>query len=175
MRWEDFFILMNSLELWDLILPKITTLPPNQLMIVRCLVNMQSHSAGRRKVDEQLPTLVRCINKIQSGSSNLQIAIATFFLNLTVTQILQTADNDKCHIITEGLIQFFKWVLDLEACYRSMQAIGNLTKTTFAQETTALLISVDYVMKKITEMTNTTQTENFKKINTIGTALLAAF
>jgi len=57
----------------------------------------------------------------------------------------------------------------------SMQAIGNLTTTSCGQETIAQVVSVDYVMDKLRELTNTPQSENFSKVNSAGQALLAAF
>lgn len=159
----------------DLIMPHLATSAANQLMIVRCFANMMNHSAGRQEIDALLSMLVNRINSIKAGSNNLQIAIATFYLNITTTQTLGIANGEKCRVVAEGIIELLKWALDLEACYRSMQAIGNLTTTPFGQETLALVVSVDYVMDKIRELTNTPQTGSFVKINSIGSALLSSF
>uniref|UniRef100_A0A1A9WEX5 Phospholipase A-2-activating protein n=1 Tax=Glossina brevipalpis TaxID=37001 RepID=A0A1A9WEX5_9MUSC len=175
LRTESIFIILKSLDFMDLILPHLSTSASNQLMIVRCFANMMNHMAGRQEIDALLPTLVNHINGIKTGSNNLQIAIATFYLNVTTTQTLGIANGDKCRVVAEGVIELLKWALDLEACYRSMQAIGNLTTTPFGQETLALVVSVDYVMDKIRELTNTPQTGTFVKVNSIGSALLAAF
>ncbi|XP_073826829.1 phospholipase A2 activator protein isoform X2 [Musca autumnalis] len=174
-RNESIFVLLNSMNFLDALLPHITTSAPNQLMIVRTLANSMNHAAGRKEVDVRLAPLVEHINNIKSGSNNLQIAIATFYLNQTITQTTGLANGDKCRILTEGLIEFLKWASDLEACYRCIQALGNMTTTPFGQETSALVISVDYVMDKLRELTNTPQVETFAKINKAGTALLAAF
>lgn len=174
-RNESIFTLLNSMNLFDCLLPHITTSVPNQLMIIRTLANSMNHAAGRHEVDVRLAPLVEHINGIKAGSNNLQIAIATFYLNETITQTTGLANGDKCRMLTEGLIEFLKWATDLEACYRCMQALGNMTTTPFGQETSALVISVDYVMDKLRELTNTPQVEVFAKINKAGTALLAAF
>uniref|UniRef100_A0A1A9WIT8 PUL domain-containing protein n=1 Tax=Glossina brevipalpis TaxID=37001 RepID=A0A1A9WIT8_9MUSC len=128
-------------------------------MIIRCFANMLNRKAGRQEIDAFLSMLVNHINGIKVGSNNLQIAFVTFYLNVTTTQILGLANGDKC----------------LVACYRSMPAIGNLMTTTFGQETLTLLVSVDYVMDKIRELTNTPQAGSFVKINSIGSTLLATF
>lgn len=174
-RSESVFAVLNSMNFLDALLAHMTTSAPNQLMIIRCLANIMKHEAGRQEVDKRLAHLIKRINGIRTGSNNLQIAIATFYLNLTTTQAKSIASGAKCIRITEGLIEFLKWAIDLEACYRSMQAIGNLTTTPFGQETSALIISVDYVMDKLRELTNTPQTGVFVKINSAGKALLASF
>ena len=174
-RSESVFAVLNSTNFLDALLAHLTTSAANQLMIIRCLANIMKHEAGRQQVDKRLAYLVERINGIKTGSNNLQIAIATFYLNLTITQTKGIANGEKCRMITEGLIESFKWAIDLEACYRSMQAIGNLTTTPFGQETSALIISVDYVMDKLRELTNTPQTGIFVKINSAGKALLSSF
>lgn len=174
-RSESIFTLLNATNFLDHLLPHMTTSLPNQLMIIRCLANSMQHAAGRQQIDARLVSLVEHINNIKTGSINLQIAIASFYLNQTITQTTGLANGDKCRILTEGIIEFLKWATDLEACYRSMQALGNMTTTPFGPETSALVISVDYVMDKLREMTNTPQAGAFAKINTVGKALLAAF
>lgn len=174
-RNEAVFSVLNSMNFLDALLQHITTSAPNQLMIIRCLTNIMKHEAGRQQVDKRLAPLIKHINSIKAGSNNLQIAIATFYLNLTITQTTGLANGEKCRMVTEGLVEFLKWSIDLEACYRSMQAIGNLTTTPFGQEISALVISVDYVMDKLRELTNTPQAGVFAKINSAGTALLQAF
>ncbi|XP_013111115.2 phospholipase A-2-activating protein [Stomoxys calcitrans] len=174
-RNESIFTVLNSMNFLDSLLPHITSSVPNQLMIIRTLANSMKHAAGREQVDSRLAPLVEHINSIKSGSNNLQIAIATFYLNQTVTQTTGLANGNKCRILTEGLIEFLKWATDLEACYRCIQALGNMTTTPFGQETSALVISVDYVMDKLRELTNTPQVEVYSKINKAGSALLAAF
>jgi len=173
-RDESFFKFFNENRFLDCILPHIKSSAGNQLMIIRCLTNMMVHRSGRIQVITILPELIDDINDIKSGSNNLQIAIASFFLNVTIMQTSK-AQEKICHLVTEGVIELMKWALDLEALYRCMQALGNLTTTPFGQKTSAAVISVDFVMDKIREVTSTPQTGNLAKLNTIGKQLIASF
>lgn len=174
-RNEAVFSILNSMNFLDSLLPHITTSAPNQLMIIRCFANIMKHELGRQEVNKHVVHIIEQINRIKGGSNNLQIAIATFYLNQTIAQINGIANGDKCRFVAEGLVEFLKWVVDLEACYRSMQAIGNLTTTPFGQEISAIVISADFVMDKLKTLTNTPQSGGFVKINSAGSALLKAF
>ncbi|XP_022227828.1 phospholipase A-2-activating protein [Drosophila obscura] len=170
-----FSVLSNSHDFLSIVLPQLGGAAANQLMVIRCLANSLTHHTGRQQVESQLPKIIELISGIRAGSANLQIAMATFYLNLTISQTQGVAKSDICYMVTTGVVELLKWAKDLEACYRSMQAIGNLTTTPCGQETIAQVISVDYVMDKLRELTNTPQGENFSKVNSVGQALLAAF
>lgn len=175
-RNESLFSILNSQQNFlNIILPNLNTSAANQLMIIRCLANMMQHEDGRREFETRLKMVIDVVKNIKSGSANLQIAIATFYLNATISQTSGVANAEKCRFIVEGIIELFNWISDLEACYRSFQAIGNLTTSPFGQEISALIISVDNVLDKIRELTNTPQTGAYTKINSAGKALLAAF
>ncbi|XP_030555223.1 phospholipase A-2-activating protein [Drosophila novamexicana] len=170
-----FSLLHNSHNFLNGVLPHLDGTAANQLMVCRCLANALTHTVGRQQIEAQLPQIIELVSCIRAGSPNLQIAIATFYLNLTISQTLGAARPDVCHVTTSGIVELLKWAKDLEAWYRSMQAIGNLTTTQCAQETIAQVVSVDYVMDKLRELTNTPQDENFTKVNLVGQALLAVF
>ncbi|XP_054743311.1 phospholipase A-2-activating protein-like [Anastrepha obliqua] len=174
-RHEGIFTILNSCNFLDTILPKLNTSAANTLMIVRCLVNMMNHEKGRKQIEPRLHTLAAHISEIKSGSPNLQIAIATFYLNATISQTLGVANSESCRVVTEGIVGLLNWAIDLEACYRSIQAIGNLTTTPFGPKAVAIVVSVDNVMDKIRELTNKPQTGAYAKLKSAGTALLAAF
>lgn len=170
-----FSLLHNSYNFLNTVVLQLNGSAANQLMICRCLANALSHSVGRQQIKQQLPQIIELVSSIRAGSANLQIAIATFYLNVTTTQTQEVARPEVCHVTTTGIVELLKWANDLEAWYRAMQAIGNLTTTTCGQETIAQVISVDYVMDKLRELTNTPHDENFTKVNLVGQALLAAF
>lgn len=135
---------------------------------------MMNHEAGRQQINTRLVSLVDHINGIRTGSNNLQIAIATFYLNLAVMQTLSLANCEKCRIITEGLLELLKWSKDLEANYRAMQALGQLTSTCYSQEVAALFVSVDYVVDRLRELTAAQHPPAFGKINDVGKLLFEA-
>lgn len=170
-----FSVLNNTHNFLSIVIPHLAGSAANQLMVIRCLTNSLGHTTGRLHIEKQLPEIIDLVAGIKAGSANLQIAVATFYLNVTISQILGVAKGEVCHVVTSGVVELLKWAKDLEACYRSMQAIGNLTTTPCGQETIAQVISVDYVMDKLRELTNTPQGENFSKVNSVGQALLAAF
>ncbi|XP_062142543.1 phospholipase A-2-activating protein [Drosophila sulfurigaster albostrigata] len=170
-----FSLLQNSHNILSHIVPQLNAAAANQLMVCRCLANALTHAAGRQHIQAQLPQLVELVAGIRAGSPNLQIAIATFYLNVTIAQTQSVASSEVCHLVTSGVLELLKWAKDLEAWYRAMQAIGNLTTTACGQETIAQVVSVDSVMDKLRELTNTPQDENFAKVNVLGQALLAAF
>ncbi|KAM8717735.1 hypothetical protein ACLKA7_004439 [Drosophila subpalustris] len=170
-----FSLLHNSHNFLSYVVPQLSGAAANQLMVCRCLANALTHNVGRRQIEAQLPQIIELVSGIRAGSPNLQIAIATFYLNVTISQIQGAARAEVCHVTTSGVVELLKWAKDLEAWYRSMQAIGNLTTTSCGQETVAQVVSVDNVMDKLRELTNTPQEENFAKVNLVGQALLAAF
>ncbi|KAH8412043.1 hypothetical protein KR222_007523 [Zaprionus bogoriensis] len=170
-----FSLLHNSYNFLASIVPLLSGSAANQLMVCRCLANALSHQPGRQQIESQLPQIIELISGIRAGSANLQIAMATFYLNVTIAQTLAVANGEVCHVTTTGLLELLKWAKDLEAWYRGMQAIGNLTTTPCGQETIAQVVSVDHVMDQLRELTNTPHDENFTKINLVGQALLAAF
>ncbi|XP_030382821.1 phospholipase A-2-activating protein [Scaptodrosophila lebanonensis] len=170
-----FSMLQNGHNIMKIILPQLSGAAANQLMVLRCLANVLTHNTGRQQIETQLPEIIDLVMGIRAGSVNLQIAVATFYLNATISQTLGVTKPAVCHVVTTGIVELLKWASDLEACYRSMQSIGNLTTTPCGQETIAQVVSVDYVMDKLRDLTNTPQSENFAKVNILGQALLASF
>lgn len=156
-------------------MPLMNTNAANQLMILRCFTNMIRHDAGRQELSKYFSVLTECISQIKEGNNNLQIAIASFLLNVTIIE-MATSSEDICRTTTETLIDFLQWVTDMEALYRSMQAIGNLMSTTNAQAVVALIVSTDFLVDKIRKLTEITpKTDALAKVNAISSALLASF
>ncbi|XP_002074268.2 phospholipase A-2-activating protein [Drosophila willistoni] len=175
-RNEAIFSALNtSHNFLNTVLPHLSGSAANQLMVVRCLANALTHQSGRQQIETLFPKIIELVGGIRAGSPNLQIAVSTFYLNVTIAQTMGRTNPDICHAVTTGVVELFKWAKDLESCYRSVVAIGNLTTTSCGQETIAQVVSVDYVMDKLRELTNTPQGENFSKLNSAGQALLAAF
>lgn len=107
------------------LLQQINHLPANQMMGTRCFVNMISHPTGRNIVMEHIRAIVEKLSPIKKGSANLQIALASFYLNLSITQ-LDKPSLDFCKVFSEAVGEFLDWTTDHEATYRAYQALGNL-------------------------------------------------
>ncbi|KAI8043598.1 hypothetical protein M5D96_004931, partial [Drosophila gunungcola] len=140
-RNEPVFSVLNNSHNF---LGILTGSAASQLMVVRCLANSLSHATGRQQVESHLAEIIELVGGIKAGMRPRRRSV---------------------HVVTAGVVELLKWATDLEACYRSMQAIGNLTTTSCGQETVAQVVSVDYVMDKLRELTNTPQAENFSKVN----------
>lgn len=117
----------------------------NQLMSLRCLSNMLAHVLGRDLIDTFLPNVLVAISTTKGGSANLQTAIATLLLNLTIVQLTK-ADKTQCLQIAETIIDFLLWSNDPEALYRCYAAFGNLLSTPHQQEIAAQIVSTDQIM-----------------------------
>lgn len=176
MRREDVFkVMLEKIDFLEVLMPLINSTAPNQLMILRCFTNMIRHDAGRQQLEKYFIILIENICKIKTGNSNMQMAIASLLLNVTITEMAQTRD-EICRSTTEALIEFLKWVTDMEATYRAMQAIGNLMTTNHTQGVVALIISADFLVEKIRKLTELTpKTSELAKVNAISSALLSSF
>ncbi|XP_058449670.1 phospholipase A-2-activating protein [Malaya genurostris] len=115
-------------EFMNSLLQHINHLPANQMMGARCFANMISHSIGRNIVLEQIRPIVDKLSPIKTGSANLQVALASFYLNLSMTQ-LDKPSLDFCKVFSDAVAEFLEWATDYEAIYRGYQALGNLLST----------------------------------------------
>lgn len=162
-----------SPDVLNQIIQNIGLPPANQLMSIRALSNMLCHEFGRGLIDTCLANVSVAISTIRKGSSNLQIAISTLLLNLTVSQINNPNEN-QCQQITESIIDFLMWNADPEALYRSYRAIGNLLTTQYAPIISAQLISTDQVMDALRNNMSTQQQYGFEHINEIARDIVNA-
>lgn len=157
----------------NLIIESLGHGPANRLMAVRCVCNMMSHGWGRGIVETRLGEIITKLNRSMSGSANLQIAIATLFLNVTITQ-LTLADQEVCRQTTEGLLELLRWAAEPEAFYRAYQALGNLTCTPHGAITSAQIVSVDEVIDRLRDHMSSTQAPGMEKLNDLARDLTAA-
>ncbi|XP_053693929.1 phospholipase A-2-activating protein [Sabethes cyaneus] len=107
------------------LLQHINHLPANQMMAARCFVNMISHSNGQNIVLEHIRSIMDKLTPIRTGSANLQVALASFYLNLSMAQ-LDKPSLDFSKVLSDGVAEFLEWASDYEAIYRGYQALGNL-------------------------------------------------
>lgn len=155
-------------EVLNLIIQNISIPPANQLMSVRILSNILCHEYGRALIENHLANVLVAISSTKCGSANLQIAIATLLLNLTIVEKNDSTDQTKCQQITETIINFLSWNNDPEALYRSYRAIGNLLCTPNANIISAMLISTDQIMDALRNNMSTQQQYGYEKINEIA-------
>uniref|UniRef100_A0A1B0GMT0 Uncharacterized protein n=1 Tax=Phlebotomus papatasi TaxID=29031 RepID=A0A1B0GMT0_PHLPP len=155
-------LLVNG-EVMKILVECVSDSAANQLMALRCLTNMQIHQVGRNLVHGKLGEILGRVSEIRKGSVNAQVAVATFLLNATVSQ-MQLADGDECKILGECSLETMQWIEDLEATYRCFQALGNLTCTPVGQEIVALIVSVDTLVDKIKAFTLDNLPDGFDKL-----------
>lgn len=151
----------------NMIIQNISVPPANQLMCIRVLLNMLSHGYGRGLIESCLTNILVAISTTKKGSVNLQVAIATLLLNLTIVQI-NYADQTQCQHIAESIIDFLLWNVDPESLYRSYRSIGNLLSTPHAPIISAQLISTDQIMEGLRNNMSAKQQCGFEKINEIA-------
>lgn len=154
-------------DILNVVVQNVGIAPANQLMSIRCIGNMLSHGYGRGLIETCLTNVLVGISSIKRGSPNLQVAVATLLLNLTIAQTAY-ADQNQCSQITETIIDFLLWNSDTEALYRSYRALGNLLSTQFTQTISAQLISTDQIMDALRDNMSAQQTYGFEKINEIA-------
>lgn len=150
-RKESICQALGKTDFIEVLISSVSDAPANQLMSIRCLANMLSHATGRHLVESSLGEIVAKIGGISKGSANLEIAIGTLFLNLSVTQ-LEMGDSELCKLITEGIIDYLRWSGDAQANYRVLQAIGNLSCTPNGEVTLVQLNSMELSVKKVKEL-----------------------
>lgn len=162
-----------SQDVLNLIIQNISVPPANQLMSIRIILNMLSSGYGRGLIESCLTNVLVAISTTKTGSANLQVAISTLLLNLTILQA-NYADQTQCEHIAESIIDFLLWTRDSESLYRSYRAIGNLLCTPHAAIISAQLVSTDQIMDGLRSNMSAQQPNGFEKINEIAQDIVNA-
>lgn len=160
-------------DILNLIIQNISVPPANQLMSIRILSNMLSTGFGRGFIESCLTNVLVAISTTKNGSTNLQVAISTLLLHLTILQA-NYADQTQCEHIAESLIDFLLWITDPESVYRSYRAIGNLLCTPHTATISAQLVSTDQIMDGLRNNMSAPQQTGFEKINEIAQEIVNA-
>lgn len=79
-REQKVCTLLESFDFISLIIENVNVPPANQLMSIRCLVNMMNHGWGRGLIESKLPELVAALQNIKQGSVNLQVIFFYFVI-----------------------------------------------------------------------------------------------
>lgn len=98
----------------------------NKIMASRCLSNLITNSWGRGLFEAKFENLCYAVASIKAGNVSLQNAIATFYFNLSITQV-ETAVAKKSIIITKCISDFLCWAEQVDGILRAYEALGNLT------------------------------------------------
>lgn len=143
-RNPEFSTKLGGFELLEFFAQRIPTVPANQLMSVRALCNLMTHKTGRELVELKVHEFINLISKIKQGNANLQSAIATFYLNQSITQHEQPAE-DITRLFCLEIVNFLEWTNDPESTFRAYQALGNLF--VFNSNVTAPILKTAEVLK----------------------------
>ncbi|KAG5672211.1 hypothetical protein PVAND_002355 [Polypedilum vanderplanki] len=155
-------IICEKLASIDYVIDKISTTAANQLMSIRALSNMLIHEYGKNSVEVKIINICESISKISQGSSNLQNAIATFFLNQSILQ-KDVKSEEVCTILLLELLRALDWISDPEATFKSYAAIGNLI--TFNSSATVSIIKSTENFKNSLERNRSAQYEKLAEIS----------
>lgn len=93
-----------------------------QLMACRCFVNLFKHEGGRRRLQTFLNLVMLKFPTTETTNANLQIALSTLLLNLSIRNFEGLAPE----LLASRLVSVFMWVTDLEAAFRILLGVGNL-------------------------------------------------
>lgn len=95
---------------------------PNQLMACRSFVNMFKHDLGRNMLSKYLNLVLTKLPLTATTNGNLQIALATLLLNLSI----QNFSEVSVTILISRILTLFEWMTDYEGVFRLLSAVGNL-------------------------------------------------
>lgn len=149
-RDEQVCMAIGNFELLEIVLKNLETGVPgaNKIMAVRCLSNMVTHKWGRGLLEAKYDLLLNAVKNMKAGNVSLQNAISVLYLNLSISQI-DVANDEKCRLLAECILDYMMWCEEIDAIFRSYQALGNLTTTAYKEITIAQINSVEFVMLKL--------------------------
>lgn len=149
-RKENLCSQIATFELLDKITQNLDLANPlaNKIMATRCLSNLVSHNWGRGLFEAKFTKLCNAVAQIKDGNAALQSAIATFYYNLSVSQV-EVAVADKSMIIAECTVDFLSWADQPDAILRGYQALGNLTTIVYKKEILTLIRNHTLLIFKI--------------------------
>lgn len=144
------------------IIKNLTSTAPNQLMSTRALSNIAVHEFGKGFAQENIHEISNQLGKIVQGNANLQIAIASVFLNQSILQ--KNAPSDEmCTTLTISIVKLLEWVAEPEATYRAYQALGNLI--VFNSSTVLSIVKTVDRLKEALERNRTAMYEKLAEIS----------
>lgn len=162
-RYQGTCTLLGATDFVKSLVENLTTTPANQLMSIRALNNMMIHGWGRGLVETKINEIIEFTASITQGTVNLQIAIATFFLNQSIAQ-KEIPSDEICTSCCIGAIRFLEWTTDPESRFRTYQSLGNLI--VFNSSTTLSILKTVDSLKTALEQNKSSQHEKLAEIST---------
>ena len=101
-----------------------------------------------------------------------QVAIATLYLNLTISQI-ELASSDLCSKLANAIYKFLQWSNDVEALYRIYKGLGNLSCTPYSPIILAQLNSISAIVDQLKNNTTAALPLGYQKLNECAQDLYA--
>lgn len=103
---------------------------PNQYLSLRCLCNLFKHESGQQFIKAYDQTiLAKVSNCLQSGNKNVQVALATLYMNFAV--FLSKQPKEEIGLTTDlalNSIQMLQHQFDSEAQFRSLVTLGTIVE-----------------------------------------------
>ena len=98
----------------------------NQFLVMRAICNLFQHSSGRQVILDNVSILLENVTKLKTCTDkNLQVAVSSFFLNLSVLSHQLNNDSLKSSLLS-SISEFFTFVTDEEAFFRYIVALGTI-------------------------------------------------
>lgn len=139
-----------------------------QLMATRAFANVFKHEHGRTALGKYLNLVLTKIPTTETKNANLQIALATLLLNLTIKNYATISSE----VLVSRIVSLFECLSDLEAVFRLLTAVGNLV----AQQKTVIIQQFKNTAKfmdRLQKYRLDGVPEHFVKINEIANDLVS--
>jgi len=165
--------LVGNFELLEVAVKNVEPGNPvaNKIMATRCLSNMITNEWGRGLFEAKYEMLIDAVKALKNGNVSLQNAIATFYFNISVSQV-EVAIEDKSKMLTEAVIEFLIWADQLDAQLRAYQALGNVLTTAYKSYSVALIVSSEDLIEKLKKHAEGQGTEGYDMVKDTAQALL---
>ncbi|KAL3869595.1 hypothetical protein ACJMK2_042263 [Sinanodonta woodiana] len=124
--------------------------PQCQMLSLRGLCNMSFQPAGQKLCGDSLESVLsKALSCRASRNKNVQVALATLFLNYSVL-LGSGSDLDGVSVCLSGALSVLQEELDPEALFRLLVCVGTLIKTDIAVKVMALSLGVTDILGEMT-------------------------
>lgn len=138
------------------------TSTPNQYLSLRCLSNLFKHTSGQEFIKAYDQAILAKVNNcLQSGNKNVQVALATLYMNFSV--FLGKRPNEEIGLATDlalNSIQMLQHQFDPEAQFRALVTLGTLVEN---DKHMIDLIRSEELFKFLQKLSGSTDTDKLSK------------